>query len=312
MLNNQGLPEHFKGLRFYSWNNYLRGRYGVKVYKVTVDAGFLCPNRDGTVGQDGCIYCYMPAERTPLSVKQQLLTGIEALRKLRGAQKFIAYFQSFSNTYAPVKTLKKLYDNILGLPDIVGLAIGTRPDCVPEETLDLIQSYSDRYEVWMEYGLQSIHPHTLRAINRGHELADFYDALERTRRRKLKVCVHVILGLPGETRAHMVETAKALGALRPEGVKIHSQFVMPGTKLAGMLEDGRYQPLTLEQYVNKTCDFLEYQDPATVIQRLTGDGPPGLLIAPLWSLDKRAVVRAIEAELERRDTYQGYRTLVPA
>lgn len=306
------LPGHFKGLRFYSWNNYLRGRYGAKVYKVTIDAGFTCPNRDGTLGTDGCVYCYYPSGSARASVKEQLLEGIKALRELRGAEKFIAYFQSFTNTYAPLKTLKKLYDSILDIPDIVGLSIGTRPDCVPDEILDLIQSYRDRYEVWMEYGLQSIHPHTLKLINRGHDVEAFYDAVERTRRRNLKVCTHAILGLPGETRAQMVETAKALGSLAPDGVKIHSQFVMPGTKLAQMLEDGRYQPLKMEQYVNKVCDFLEYLDPQTVIQRLTGDGPPGLLIAPLWSLDKRAVVRAIEAELERRDTFQGFRSLVPA
>lgn len=311
-MNNPGLPEHFKGLRFYSWNNYLRGCYGVKVYKVTIDAGFTCPNRNGTLGSDGCVYCYYPPLRTRLTVREQLLEGTKALAELRGAEKFIAYFQSFSNTYAPVKTLKKLYDSILDIPDIVGLSIGTRPDCVPDPILDMIQSYSDRYEVWMEYGLQSIHPHTLKTINRGHGVEAFYDAVERTRLRKLKVCAHVILGLPGETRAHMRETAKALGALGPEGVKIHSQFVMPGTRLAEMFEDGRYRPLSMEQYVNKACDFLEYLDPQTVIQRLTGDGPRGLLIAPLWSLDKRAVVRAIEAELERRDSFQGYRAMVPA
>ena len=309
-MNNQGLPQHFKGLRFYSWNNYLRERFGVKVYKITIDAGFICPNRDGTLGVDGCIYCYLPPTRNILPVRDQLLQGMEALRTLRGAEKFIAYFQSFSNTYAPTATLKKIYDNILGIPQVVGLAIGTRPDCVPEKTLDLIESYADRYEVWMEYGLQSIHPHTLRTINRGHTLEAFYDAVERTKARNLKVCTHVILGLPGETRAHMMETAQVLSVLRPEGIKIHLQFVMPGTKLAEMLEDGRYQPLSMEQYVNLTCDFLEHLDPSIVIQRLTGDGPPGLLIAPLWSLDKRAVVRAIEAELERRDTFQGYQAAV--
>ena len=211
--------------RYFPFSEYLKNKFGQSVRKICIDGGFTCPNRDGRVGRGGCIYCnntgFNPNLRQErLSVKEQVLQGIEYMKKRYGARKFIVYFQPFSNTYADLETLKNLYSDAVSREDVVGLAVGTRPDCVPNEVLDYLQSYTKKYEVWLEYGLQSAHDRTLFLINRGHTFSQFIDAIDRTKDRGIKICVHVILGLPGESEQDMMETATALSRMKIVKYKI--------------------------------------------------------------------------------------------
>jgi hypothetical protein len=290
-------------------NSALRERFGCRVQKITVDAGLTCPNRDGTVGVGGCIYCNPRGSGTGLSryysITEQLERGKERLGRRYRAKKFIAYLQSFSNTYAPVETLRRVYREALAVDGMVGLSIGTRPDCVPPEVLDLLAEVNRRTYLWVEYGLQSIHDRTLELINRGHDVASFLDAVERTRRRGIDVCTHVILGLPGEDKADMLATAQALAELDIQGIKIHLLYVVQGTPLAELYRSGEYQCLSREQYVDIVCDFLALLPPRIVIHRLTGDPHPHELLAPGWALEKQANLQAIRLTLERRNLWQG-------
>ncbi|HIE30015.1 TPA: TIGR01212 family radical SAM protein [Candidatus Poribacteria bacterium] len=300
--------------RYYPLNDFLREKFGCKVYKVSLDAGFTCPNRDGTLASGGCIYCDSRGSAAPiidsrLSIRGQMKAGIAFGRRRYKAKKFIAYFQAFSNTYAPVAKLKKLYDEALNFEDVVGLSISTRPDCAPNSVLNLIEGYAQNYHVWLEYGIQSIHHRTLQLINRQHGLAEFTDAVLRTKDRTINICAHVIIGLPGETRDEILETAKVISALRLDGVKIHSMYIVRGTKLEQMYKSGDYEPLTFEEYVSIASDFLELLPPNMVIQRLTGDCPGDILVAPEWTLDKQRILTGITEELKRRDSWQGSRYL---
>jgi hypothetical protein len=296
--------------RYNDINSYLRGLFGCRVQKITVDAGFTCPNRDGAIATGGCIYCNSRGSGTGahgrgLSIAAQLETGKAAMARRYRAEKFIAYFQSFSNTYAPVERLKTLYDEALGVEGVVGLFIGTRPDCVPGPVLDLLQEVARRRLVWVEYGLQSARDATLTAINRGHDAACFLAALEATHRRGIKVCAHVILGLPGESRADARFTAQTLAAAGVDGVKIHNLYVVRGTRLEALFRSGGYRCLERQEYVDQVVDVLERLPARTVIQRLTGDPHPEELAAPAWSRDKAGTLNAIHEALERRDTWQG-------
>ena len=280
--------------------------------KISIDAEFTCPNRDGRVGWGGCIYCDARGSGAPsigraLSVKAQVERGIQRLKVRYNVQKFIAYFQAFTNTYAPVDVLKGLYDEAIQFDEVVGLAIGTRPDCVPESVLRLIESYTHRYQVWVEYGLQSIHERTLALINRGHTYADFVDAVERTKGRGILLCAHVIIGLPGESKADIMETAQAVASLGLDAIKIHSLYIVEGTPLAKLYRQEKFNALAFDEYVALVCDFLEYLPPRMVIQRLVGEGSRDTLVAPLWTLKKAAVLEAIDRELERRNSFQGKR-----
>jgi radical SAM protein (TIGR01212 family) len=296
--------------RYYPFSRFLRQRFGTKVYRVTVDAGFTCPNVDGTVAVGGCVYCdnrsFSPNRRLPrTTIREQVRRGVELLQKRYQANSFLAYFQAATNTYAPAARLRKLYDEALDHPQIVGLAIGTRPDCVPDDILDLLQRYArDRY-VCLELGLQTIHDRSLDWMNRGHHFDAFVDAVRRCQGRGLDLCVHVILGLPGESRDDMLATADALAAMPVQAVKIHNLHVVPDTPLEKMYRAGEVRLFELDEYVALVCDFLERLPPEMVIQRLNGDAPPDYLVAPLWCLDKPKLLRAIHAELERRDSWQG-------
>jgi len=275
------------------------------VYRIGLDAGFTCPNRDGTKGIGGCLYCNEKGARasyveTKLCVSDQLKIRIEYLKAKKGARKFIAYFQAFSNTYAPPEILKKIYDQVLPFEEIVGLSIGTRPDTVDEEKLALIFSYKNRLEVWIEYGLQSIHDKTLKAINRGHSYQDFLKAVEMTRRFEIPICAHVILGLPDETPEEMMATARELKRLEIEGVKIHLFHILKGSGFEKLYQQGNIRLLEQDEYVNLVCNFLENLSPKTIIQRLTGEGTPEDHIAPKWALDKIGTINKIEAELRKR------------
>ncbi|HOW42277.1 MAG TPA: TIGR01212 family radical SAM protein [Candidatus Omnitrophota bacterium] len=299
---------------YYKFSDYFRKQgFKGRVHKVTVDAGFSCPNRDGTRSRGGCIYCsnegFSVHTRAPgLAIEQQIAQGMQALRKRFKAEKFIVYFQAYSNTYASVDQLKRAYDTIKQFPDVAGLAIATRPDCIDEQILALIDSYTAKYDVWIEYGLQSIHNRTLVYINRGHLYEDFLDAVYKTRKfKRIKICAHAIVGLPFETEAMILDTARAIGQLKLDGVKIHPLHVIKGTALETLYRRGEFKPMTRDEYVDLAAKFLEYLWPQTVIQRLTADCPPDLLVAPLWLLEKQRVLSEIERHLAAQHTFQGRR-----
>jgi len=298
--------------RYYDFNSYLRSTFGCRVQKITVDAGFTCPNRDGSISSRGCLYCNARgsgtgAFRRGISIADQLYRGKEKLSARYKAKKFIAYFQAFTNTYAPLPVLKSVYETALAVEDIVGLSIGTRPDCVDEAVLDLLQGYARQHLIWIEYGLQSAHDETLVSINRGHDVDCFRRAVQTTRDRGIKICAHVILGLPGETRSHMLQTADFLANIGIDGLKLHLLYVVRGTKLEDWHRTGRYQCLSQEEYVDLVCDFLERTPGHVIIQRLTGDPHPHELVAPQWSLRKVETLTLITKRLTDRNTWQGRR-----
>jgi len=296
--------------RYSDLNTYFRSRFGCRVQKITIDAGLSCPNRDGTASTGGCIYCNARGSGTGafsrgLSITEQLVRGKQTLARRYKAAKFMAYFQSYTNTYAPIDTLKRLYDEALSVADVVGLSIGTRPDCVAEPVLDLLQDYAQKYLVWIEYGLQSARDATLVLINRGHDVQCFRDAVNRTLNRQIKVCAHVILGLPGEKRSDMLHTADTIAAAGIDGLKLHLLYVIKGTRLETLYHQGGYRCLEQQEYVDLVCDFLERIPRHMIIQRLTGDSHPDELVAPQWSLRKSETLAQIQAMLEKRDTWQG-------
>jgi radical SAM protein (TIGR01212 family) len=298
------------GQRYVRFTEHLRRRFGCRVHKISLDAGFTCPNRDGAVAVGGCIYCnnasFSPGNRR-LSITEQLVQGKRAVQQRYGARKFLAYFQAYSNTYGEVRQLQRLYDEALACEDVVGLAIGTRPDCVPDAVLDLLADYATRTYVWLELGLESGHDQTLVWLNRGHTVAAFHDAVQRAQQRHLQLCAHVILGLPGESPADMLATVHSLAALRLDAVKLHHLHVVRHTVLEKLYHQGRVPLLSLDEYAALVVDCLEVLPPDMVIMRLMGDAPRDMLVAPAWSLQKGAALRRIEQELEQRETYQGRR-----
>jgi radical SAM protein (TIGR01212 family) len=302
--------------RYRALSGYLRERFGLRVRSVTLDAGFTCPNVDGTVTTGGCVYCdnrsFSPNRRLPrATITAQIQRGVSILTKRYGAERFIAYFQAGTNTHGPVEKLRRLYDEALEHPLVVGLAIGTRPDSVPDPVLGLLQEYARRVPVFLELGLQTVHSRSLEWMNRGHGPEAFFDAVQRCRGRGLDLCAHVILGLPGETRDDMLATADALAGLPVDGVKIHNLYVVKGTPLEEMYRRGEVSLLERDEYVSVLCDFLERIPAERVIHRLSGESPPDWFVAPQWAMDKPALLRAIDAELERRDSWQG-KTVRPA
>ena len=304
-----------KPKKYNSFSEYLINKFGVKVYKITLDAGFSCPNRDGTISKGGCIFCddggsFSKSHSKHLPIKQQLIVGAEHLKVRFGAEKFMSYFQSFSNTYKPVKELEKIYNEALDYPDIVGISIGTRPDCIDDEKIKLISSYTKDYETWIEYGLQSIHDKTLKKINRGHDYDCFLRAYEKTKAQNIKVCVHVIIGL-WEGHEEMMQTAKELARLKVDGIKFHMLCALRGTQMEELYKNNQVSFMSEPEYVNTICDFLEYIPPQTTILRLAGNGWHDSLIAPKWLDKKWACLNDIDAEFERRQSKQGskYATL---
>ena len=301
------------------WNNTKRycdlksfwlNRFGCRVYKLQIDAGFTCPNRDGTVSRGGCIYCDGRGSRLRQvghlpSVAEQIRRGKEYYKRNRNAGKFIAYFQTFTNTYAPLEQLKELYDEALAEEDVIGLSVGTRPDCVPDGIIDLFQDYTRERHIWLELGLQSIHDRTLRLINRGHSAAAFLEAVHRISGSDIHICTHIIVGLPGETREDILETARAIATLPIHGIKIHSLLALKGTVIGDLYEKGEITMFSREDYVTIVCDILEILPPEMVIQRLTADGYRDIFIGPKWAVNKMEVLNAIDRELDRRNSFQG-------
>ncbi len=300
--------------RYYDLKSFWLNRFERRVYKLQIDAGFTCPNRDGTVSTGGCIYCDGRGSRLrqigPLpSVSEQIRWGKEYYRKNRNAAKFIAYFQTFTNTYAPIEKLKELYDEALANEDVIGLSIGTRPDCVPDGIIDLLRDYAIKSHIWLELGLQSIHDKTLRLINRGHSAATFFDALHRLSGSNIHICAHIIVGLPGETREDILETARAIAPLPIHGIKIHALLALRGTVVGDLYEKGEITMFSREDYVRTVSNILEILPPEMVIQRLTAEGYRDIFLGPKWAVNKMEVLNAIDKELDERNSYQGINCL---
>lgn len=297
-------------MKYYnSFNTYLKERFHAKVRRISLNAGFSCPNRDGQAGRGGCVFCnelgFSPFAGKNIPLKEQIERSISHAKEQGRAEKFIAYFQNATNTYAPAEKLKSAYDVIYDYPDIVALAVSTRPDCVDNEKLDLIAGYAKDYEVWIEYGVQSVHDRTLEAINRGHTFRQTEEAILRTAERGIKVGAHVILGLPGESWDDMVTTAKKLSELPVSGVKLHVLHVLKGTPLEQSYKDGKIALLTRDEYVDIACIFLENLSPDCVILRLVSDAKKEYLIAPEWINNKLAVIAQIEQKFASKGTSQG-------
>jgi radical SAM protein (TIGR01212 family) len=296
--------------RYRDLKGFWRNLFGCNVYKLPIDAGFTCPNRDGSASTGGCIYCDGRGSRLrqagPLpSVSEQIHRGKAYYAKHRQAKKFIAYFQTFTNTYGPIDQLKRLYDEALAEEEVIGLSVGTRPDCVPDGVISLLENYTKDFHVWLELGLQSVHDKTLQFINRGHAAEIFLDAVRRASGGKLHICTHIIVGLPGETREEIIETARVLATLPIHGIKIHALLALKGTNMGDLYEQGKITLMEKDDYVQTVCDILEILPPEMVIQRLTADGYRDIFLAPPWAINKMDVLNAIDGELDKRDTYQG-------
>lgn len=296
--------------RYNLFSSYLKKKFNEKVYKVTLDAGFSCPNRDGTLSNVGCIFCdesgsFSQAHSNKLDIENQLEVGMETLKKKFKANKFLSYFQAYSNTYKPFNELKILYDKALTPNNVVGLSIGTRPDCVDDKKLDLIASYNKTKEVWLEFGLQSANDRTLKMINRGHDYKCFENAYLKAKERNINVCVHVILGLMNETYEDIMHTAKTLAKLNVDGIKFHMLCILKNTPLEKMYNKNNFKLLNEDEYINLVCDFLEVLPPKTTIHRIAGNGLNKLLIEPKWIMNKFETLNKIDKTLEKRNSYQG-------
>lgn len=301
-------------IRFNSFGHYLKKRFNTIVYKVNIDAGFTCPNRDGTLDVTGCIYCnndsFRPSECKPqLSIRKQIRNGMNYLSLRYGARRFLVYFQPFTNTYASVSELERLYTDALSHPSVIGLAIGTRPDCVDEEKMSLIQSFAKDHFVLIEYGLQSIYDKTLQYIHRGHNYQTFLDAVNLTAGRGIHIGAHIIAGFPTETREEMLYIATELSTLPVEFIKIHQLQVVKDTQLAGYYEAQPFHVFTHEEYLDFAVDFIELLSPNIVIQRFFAAAPNDILIAPKWGKTRHQLMNEIQKRFIKEDAMQGSKCL---
>lgn len=298
------------GHRYFPLNVYLNHRFGGRVQKISLDGGFTCPNVDGTVATGGCTFCdnqaFSPSRRVQRdAISSQIERGIFLLRRRYENEMFLAYFQPATNTYGPLDKLRLLYETAIEDPRIVGLVIGTRPDCIPDEVLDLIDEIAERTYVSLELGVQTIHDASLTWMNRGHGHAASVEAMQRVAGRKFEVSMHIMLGLPGETHEMMMQTADQVALWNPAGVKVHNLYAVHRTRLAEQIQTGEVKLLEMEEYVQLLADFLERLPPQMVIERISGDAPPRDLIAPQWVLDKGSIKKRLIEVLEERNSFQG-------
>lgn len=301
---------HWGEKPYHSLDYELKHRFGEKIYKLTLNGGMSCPNRDGKLSYGGCIFCSGEgsgdfASNACLSIPEQIQDAKKRLAKKRPVQKYIAYFQAYTNTYGPIEHLRKIFTEAVEDPEVEVLSIATRPDCLPEEVLDLLSELNQKKPIWVELGLQTIHESTARFIRRGYPLPVYTDAVRRLHSRGIEVITHVILGLPGETREMMLETIDFLNTLPVSGVKLQLLHILKGTDLAGYYERTGFHVLEEDEYVALLIDCIEHLRPEITIHRLTGDGPKDLLIAPLWSSAKRSVLNHIHHEMKQKDSWQG-------
>ncbi|KEH99437.1 TIGR01212 family radical SAM protein [Clostridium massiliodielmoense] len=296
--------------RYHTLNYFLREKFGEKVFKISLDAGFSCPNRDGTISKGGCIYC---SERGSgdfagdrhFSISSQFDDIKEMMKNKWKKGKYIAYFQAYTNTYAPVEELRRKYEEAVNEEGVVALAIATRPDCLSDEVVDLISEFNDRVYTWVELGLQTSNEDTAKLINRGYDLPVFEDALTRLRERNIDVVVHTIFGLPGEDREDMLNTIRYLREKDIQGIKIHLLHLLKGTPMVKLYEQGKLKFLEQDEYIDIIVKAVSMLPQDIVIHRLTGDAPRKLIIGPMWSLKKWEVLNAIDAKFNSQDTYQG-------
>lgn len=298
------------GKRYYSFDSFLKNTFGEKIYKVSLDGGFTCPNRDGTIGTGGCIFCSEGgsgdfASDARLSIQDQITQGISLVAAKNPSSRYIAYFQAFTNTYAPVSRLRQLFTEAMEDPRIAALAIGTRPDCLPSDVLSLLKELNNQKPVFVELGLQTIHPSTAGLIRRGYPLSCFEEAVWNLSSIGVWTVVHLILGLPGETEEMMLESVRYLNSLPVHGVKFSMLHILKGTDLADMYREDPFPVFTMESYIDLILRCIGNLRKDIVIHRLTGDGPRDLLIAPLWSLRKRTVLNEIAHQLKVQDIRQG-------
>jgi len=294
------------------FGDYLWAEYNCRVLKLPINAGLSCPNRDGTFGTSGCTFCAEDGSAAPTtgsspSIIEQMRFARSSFKRSDAETRYIAYFQAYTNTHAPVPVLRSLYDSALSDKDIIGLMIGTRPDCLPDDVLDLIASYRKKdFELWLEIGMQTMHNRSLDYLNRRHSHGSTVDAVMRAARKQIPVCVHVILGIPGESWQDMMDTAEEISSMPVMGVKIHHMHVIRGTRLEELYNRGDFKTLSLREYVSCVCDFIERLRPDIILHRLMGDRESGTLVSPLWSLRKGTVIQSIEDEFKRRGTFQGF------
>ena len=308
-----------EGLPYNAFGASLRRKFGGRVQRVSIDAGFTCPNVDGAVARGGCNFCdnrsFSPSRRVRLKrVSEQLCSGIKSVReRYKRVQGFLAYFQPATNTYAPVDQLDEVYRMALGQhDDVVGLAIGTRPDCVPDSVLELAESLAGQHYVSLEFGMQTMHQAGLDWMNRAHTHDHLVNAIDRSRDRGFECCVHIILGIPGETHAMMMQTAEEVSRLGFDAIKLHNLYAVQGTPLGEDVQSGKIQMMDQDTYVNTVVDFLERIPPSTVVERISGDAPPKYLIAPKWCLEKSLLKRQIVQQFKHRGTRQGSRHQIPS
>lgn len=310
MINLTNFKYAFDNKRYHTWNYYLRSNFGEKVFKVSINAGFSCPNIDGTVAYGGCTYCSKQGSGDFAgNPNDNLIKQFEDIKEMMHKKwhnaKYIGYFQAFTNTHAPVSVLKEKYETILNLDDVIGLSISTRPDCLPDDVLEYLSELNKKTNLWVELGLQTIHDETSKIINRGHDYNTFLEGVEKLKKHNIKTVVHIINGLPGEDYNMMMETAKAVADLGVHGIKIHLLHVLKETPMENMLKKDMFNLMEKDDYINLVCDQLEVIPPEMVVHRLTGDGKRDEIVGPMWSLKKWEVLNAIDDTMRERDSYQG-------
>lgn len=292
-----------------SLNFFLRQRFGEKVFKISLDAGFTCPNRVGEAGYGGCIFCSARGSGDFAGTRENLKEQFFEVRKMMNKKwkegKYIGYFQAYTNTYAPVEELREKYNSILELDDVVGLAIATRPDCLPMDVLDLLDEINKKTYLWVELGLQTIHEDTAELINRGYRLETYINAVRELRKRNIDVVTHAILGLPGESRDDMLKTVDFIANTGTQGIKLHLLHLMKDTRMVKLYEEGKLEFLSKDEYVDLIVESIERLPENMVIHRLTGDSPRSTLIEPMWSLKKWEVLNSIDECFIKKDTWQG-------
>lgn len=303
-------PQLWDDKRFHTWNYEMREQFNDKVFKVMLDAGFTCPNRDGSIARGGCTFCSARGSGDFAgSRRDDLITQFNSIRDKQHEKwphaRYIGYFQAYTNTYAPVDVLREYYEVILEQPGVVGLSIATRPDCLPDDVIEYLAELNERTYLWVEMGLQTIHQETSDLINRAHDTQCFIDAVEKLRRHGIRVCAHIIYGLPQETHEMMLETGRAVANMDVQGIKIHLLHLMKGTPMVRQYEADLLRFLEQDEYIKLVADTLEFLPPEMIVHRLTGDAPRKLLIGPMWSQEKWEVLNGIDAELEARDSWQG-------
>lgn len=309
---NYNNPGRWSGKPFNFFGDYLFERYSCRVFKLPINAGLSCPNRDGTIGSTGCIFCSDEGSASPTtsgfnSISLQMENAINTFKRTDHNTKYIAYFQAFTNTYAPVSVLERLYDEALASTEVTGLMIGTRPDCISREILKLIQKYiKDNFELWIELGVQSMKNESLDFLKRGHSAEKSIESINLISEYGISICVHVILGIPGETWNDMMETALKLSELPIQGIKIHHMHIIKDTELENIYNKNPFSLMSLKEYVSTLCDFIERLRPDITIHRLMGDRREDSLLYPKWSIHKGTVQQAIEDEFKKRGTFQGF------